>query len=344
MHPSSSVMTISLMLTLAACGGGGDGMGTPTDPGVNGSPGTDTLIDAGTGDTTAGDTAGGDTTGSGTTAGDTTGGGTVGGDLPASPAEPSGNDGADLPKGAIWGESPSLGRTKVNDVALDMSPEQITVRVSDEPPIVLDVSGQTGTGFNRYENDRGRALASRVGEETLGVVLDYTSYGVWFQSENADAGSFFGVKETRTRDIPVQGKATYAGGAVAALTGSADAITGAFKAEADFGAQSVSGGIDFDGGPDVDLGRAKINGNGSIVGRNVTAEGFNPGTVRGRFGGPEAQEMAGFFMLDGADGAAMRGAFGGKREEITLPDMTDGDGMTSGREQYEWHWDHGRWQ
>ena len=181
-----------------------------------------------------------------------------------------------------------------------MTPTQITINLKDGPRIVLDNPKRTGEGFDRYVNDQGRALVSRVGKKTLGTTLDYTSYGVWFLPDNADGGSFFGVETpTPTADIPSTGTAIYSGGAIAAFTDSKNAITGAFKAEANFGAQSVNGNIDFNGGPDVDLGTAKINDDGAIVGRNVTAEGFNPGTVRGRFGGPAAEEMTGFFILNG---------------------------------------------
>ena len=277
---------LALVLGLAACGGGGgssggDGMGTPSSPGGPAEPDTDPNEP------------------------------TDPGIDPTLPAEPSGDNGVGLPDGFGAGESADLAGRTVQTAAFDPS-LQVTVGVAGGPRVTLDAPGVIEAGFNAYENDQGGALVSRVGEATLGTTLDYTGYGVWFLPDNADAGSFAGVSETPAADVPIAGTATYTGGAVAALSGGSGAITGAFAAEADFQRATVDGSIDFTGGPDVDLGAVTINRNGAIVGEDVAADGFDPGTVRGRFGGPAAEEITGFFSLDGNE-AAMRGAFGGKR-------------------------------
>ncbi|MCB1884483.1 MAG: transferrin-binding protein-like solute binding protein [Geminicoccaceae bacterium] len=340
--PFLGFSALALVLSLAACTGGGsdgpigagqggDGAGTTGGgtTGGNGGAGS-TSGGATTGGTTTGGTTGGSATSGGTTSsGATTTGGTTGG----SASEPLVRGDSPLARAIRTGDDVLLeayksdaGKKMKLAVAADGT---FTLTRGDEPfAFATDAPAVAADRGLRTYAAGGVPLMRLTLSDIGGGALDYSLYGAWALAVNgadlADIGTVYGGLKTMA--MPLSGKATYTGAAMAVEYDAAtrhvlNDLAGSLNASADFakgtvGAQMALAKADGTAWGKLNFSTVTITGNG-FAGGITSTNGHLTGRVNGKFFGPAADEMAGDFGLAGGPSgwatSEVRGAFGAKR-------------------------------
>ena len=205
-----------------------------------------------------------------------------------------------------------------------------------------------GVEYTGTANDTNVAFATRVGEESLGATLDFTSFGVWTAVVNITDGAGGSDPERRggsfidgtppTGDIAaLTGSATYTGGAIGMenVDGTYTQRTGTMSADVDFDTETLDTTLDFtgDGGPGFTFGGLALAGNGSFdtvdgtttitdengdalaapYGGGITTgseDNYVEGTLLGGDGSSTPDEIGGVFRVLGNVNQIV-GAFGG---------------------------------
>lgn len=239
-------------------------------------------------------------------------GSTLGGNLPSGASTPSSASGA----GSVTvGSASSVTVTPTGGSATSFSNP-----TTNSSGVNVFTGGTTTAAV-----DEDSVYVSRVGAETLGATLDNTLYGVWaIDTGDPDPdfetdGFFAGVPATT---LPT-GTATYEGGAMAltedASDGSVELLTGSSTFDADFGASTVEGTLDFDDDTGTDWGTV-------TTGTLSIADGDDDDTVANNFSGtsltisntgfgsPTSSSIEGTFM----EGDELGGAFAATSTAATL--------------------------
>lgn len=216
------------------------------------------------------------------------------------------------------------------------TPETITARAVTERPLQILPAG-TDTAVTASGGGYFTDFAEAAG-------LAYTSFGTWTLAPCSNSascapayvGTFGGSQSEayQTTVLPSTGTATYTGGATGfvAQGGEAARFYGTSTLTANFASGAVTGGVSsitaYDIGSDAALGAvnnigitATIAGTGFAGVTTTTGPAGNAfdttgatGTVNGAFYGPNAQEVAGVFNLQGgANGTTLLGSFGAKQ-------------------------------
>jgi transferrin binding protein len=179
-------------------------------------------------------------------------------------------------------------------------------------------SGMSVSGVNFQSSNS--PLAPSQGAVTGGA-LNYSSFGIWSEP-GGTTGAFTTGTPTPTNALPMTGKATYTGGAVGTASDGTTStqLAGAFAATTDFGNRTVAGGVTLNqvgaGGASTPYDSYNFNANlaanssnfsGAMTAVNNKAMS---GTTIGSIIGPQGQEMAGGFSLQGG-GTTVVGSYGG---------------------------------
>ena len=162
------------------------------------------------------------------------------------------------------------------------------------------------------------------GGSTSSSSLQYTSYGIWLESnatsvldgssgEVTSVSSFVIGDPTPLAAMPRSGSATYRGQAVGVELRGAQlprTLSGPFDASVDFNSGRIDATADLSGAGDGSaFGRVTMSGlaiSGNRFSGSAGASGYT-GSVKGGFSGPSASELGGAFELDGA--STVHGAF-----------------------------------
>ncbi len=249
-----------------------------------------------------------------------------------------------IPAGTLQANAPTSYVTTSNGFTLTLPDGQpatfvTTGGTSTAQAAEFTVGSVKGTSEYQAQVTGGTNTVNVMSTNGTTSPLTYATYGMWAESVGTNApitaGTYATGVTTTSGQMPTTGTATYSGhltGFVISPNTAANITDGAVSLNANFGSNTVNGGIT--GITTVHGGNTPINGqmnditlaggtisNGGFAGTafaasatsatSINVAGAN-GTYAGKFYGPGAAEAAGNLSLSGG-GSTVVGAFGAKK-------------------------------